>query len=75
MMRSLSGLHRVSIRHLRLVTAIAEGGSMVRAAEAVGLTRPAVTKAVRDLEVELGVDLFERGYMTVEERRGVLYQR
>ena len=61
MMRSLSGLHRVSIRQLRLVTAIAEGGSMVRAAEAVGLTQPAVTKAVRDLERELGVELFERG--------------
>ena len=61
MMRSLSGLHRVSIRQLRLVTAIAEGGSMVRAAEAVGLTQPAVTKAVRDLERDLGVELFERG--------------
>ena len=61
MIRSLVGLHRVSIRQLRLVAAIAEGGSMVRAAEAVGLTQPAVTKAVRDLERDLGVDLFERG--------------
>ena len=34
---------------------------MVRAAEAIGLTQPAVTKAVRDLERDLGVDLFERG--------------
>ena len=34
---------------------------MVRAAEAIGLTQPAVTKAVRDLESDLGVRLFERG--------------
>ncbi len=58
---SLSGLHRVSIRQLRLVAEIAEGGSMVRAAEAVGLTQPAVTRAMRDLEGDLGVELFERG--------------
>ena len=61
MVRSLIGLHRVSIRQLRLVMAIVEGGSMVRAAEAIGLTQPAVTKAVRDLERDLGVELFARG--------------
>lgn len=61
MIRSLIGLHRVSIRQLRLILAIVEGGSMVRAAEAVGLTQPAVTRAVRDLERDLGVDLFVRG--------------
>ena len=61
MIRSLIGLHRVSVRQLRLVMAIVEGGSMVRAAEAIGLTQPAVTKAVRDLERDLGVELFARG--------------
>ena len=61
MNRSLIGLHRVSIRHLRLVAAMADGGSMVHAAETIGLTQPAVTKAVRDLERDLGVELFERG--------------
>lgn len=34
---------------------------MVRAGEAVGMTQPAVSKAVRDLERDLGVKLFERG--------------
>ena len=34
---------------------------MVRAGEAVGMTQPAVSKAVRDLERDLGVRLFERG--------------
>ena len=61
MVRSLIGLHRVSIRQLRLVAAIADVGTMVRAGDAVGLTQSAVTKAVRDLERDLGVDLFERG--------------
>lgn len=61
MVRSLIGLHRVSIRQLRLVTTIAEVGSMVRAGEAVGMTQPAVTKAVRDLERDFGGDLFDRG--------------
>ena len=59
--RGLVGLHRVSVRQLRLVTAIAEVGSMVRAGEAIGMTQPAVTKSVRDLERDLGVKLFDRG--------------
>ena len=61
MVRSLVGLQRVSIRQLRLVATITEVGSMVRAGEVVGMTQPAVTKAVRDLERDLGVQLFQRG--------------
>lgn len=61
MVRSLVGLHRVSVRQLRLVTTIAQVGSMVRAGEAVGMSQPAVTKAVRDLEQIFGVTLFGRG--------------
>ena len=61
MARSLIGLHRVSVRQLRLVATVAEVGTMVRAGEAIGMTQSAVTKAIRDLELDLGVDLFERG--------------
>ena len=61
MARSLIGLHRVSVRQLRLIATVAEVGTMVRAGEAIGMTQSAVTKAVRDLEMDLGVDLFERG--------------
>ena len=61
MVRSIAGFHRVSVRQLRLVAAIAEAGSMVRAGEAIGMTQPGVSKAVRDLERDLGVALFERG--------------
>ena len=61
MTRSLIGLHRVSVRQLRLVATVAEVGTMVRAGEAIGMTQSAVTKAIRDLEIDLGVDLFDRG--------------
>ncbi|MCR9220974.1 MAG: LysR family transcriptional regulator [Alphaproteobacteria bacterium] len=61
MTRSLTGLNRASIRQLRLLVAVAETGSMVRAGEAIGLSQPAVTKSIRDLETDLGAPLFERG--------------
>ncbi|RZL09386.1 MAG: LysR family transcriptional regulator [Rubrivivax sp.] len=40
--------------------AIASHGSLVRAAQSLGLTQPALTKAVRRLEQALGVALFTR---------------
>jgi DNA-binding transcriptional LysR family regulator len=61
MNRSLTGLNRASIRQLRLLIAVAETGSMVRAAEAIGLSQPAVTKSIQDMETDLGATLFERG--------------
>ncbi|GIX12671.1 MAG: galactose-binding protein [Paracoccaceae bacterium] len=61
MTRALIRLNRASIRQLHLLVAVAEAGSMRRAGEQVGLSQPAVTKAIRDLEDDLGVRLFERG--------------
>lgn len=61
MTRSLTGLNRASIRQLRLLVAVAETGSMLRAGEVIGLSQPAVTKSIRDLEADLGVPLFDRG--------------
>lgn len=61
MTRALTGLNRASIRQLRLLVAVAEAGSMVRAGEAIGLSQPAVTKSIRDLETDVGAPLFERG--------------
>ncbi|WP_116050892.1 LysR substrate-binding domain-containing protein [Amycolatopsis palatopharyngis] len=51
---------RLKIRHLVLVTAIAEHGSIVRAAEHLHITQPVVTRALRDVETLLGVILFTR---------------
>ncbi|MFE6734561.1 LysR substrate-binding domain-containing protein [Microbacterium sp. NPDC057650] len=51
---------RVKIRHLVLVTAVADAGTLVRAAEALHITQPVVTRGLRELEEVLGVPLFER---------------
>ncbi|MER7502690.1 LysR substrate-binding domain-containing protein [Nonomuraea pusilla] len=55
----LSG--RLKLRHLVLVTAIAEQGSVLRAAEHLHLAQPAVTRGLREVEQILGVELFTRG--------------
>lgn len=55
----LSG--RLKLRHLVLVTSIAEQGSVLRAAEHLHLAQPAVTRGLRELEDILGVELFVRG--------------
>lgn len=46
---------------LRCLAAVATHGSTLRAAEAVFLSQPAVTRAVLELEKVCGVALFERG--------------
>ena len=51
---------RLKIRHLLLVTSIADAGSVVRAAEAMHITQPVVTRGLRDVEEILGVNLFDR---------------
>ena len=52
---------RLKLRHLTLVTAIAEQGSVVRAAEQLLVTQPVVTRGLRELEAILGARLFDRG--------------
>ncbi|GAA1782664.1 LysR substrate-binding domain-containing protein [Agromyces lapidis] len=51
---------RLKIRHLVLVAAIADEGTLVRAAEALHITQPVVTRGLREVEDLLGVPLFER---------------
>jgi DNA-binding transcriptional LysR family regulator len=45
---------------MRCVLAIAEAGSLTRAAEGLGLAQPALTQTINRLEQELGVKLFLR---------------
>ncbi len=73
---------RVKIRHLILVTAIADEGTLVRAAESLHITQPVVTRGLREVEEVLGVPLFERmprgvkptpyGISFIERARSVL---
>lgn len=49
-----------STRQLRNFVTVLETGSFLRAAENLNQTQPAMSKSIRVLETQLGVDLFER---------------
>lgn len=51
---------RVKFRHLQCFLEIARQQSVVKAAAALSVTQPAVSKTIRELEGLLGVALFER---------------
>ena len=51
----------MTIQQLRYVIAISEAGSYNKAAEALYLSQPTLTNAVRELEKELGITVFNRG--------------
>ncbi len=50
----------LELRHLRVVVAIADAGSIGAAARALGLDQPLVSRQLRRIETELGVALFHR---------------
>jgi LysR family pca operon transcriptional activator len=56
---------RIKIRHLACFLEVANRRSFGAAAEALAITQPAVSKAIAELELILGVQVFERS------RRGV----
>ena len=50
-MKSVDAIvRRVTLRELRLLAAIAHSGSILKAAQEVGLSQPALSKALADLE-------------------------
>jgi DNA-binding transcriptional LysR family regulator len=51
---------RVRLRDLHIVLAVAEAGSMSRAADRLAISHPVVSKTIGDLEHALGVRLFDR---------------
>ena len=57
---------RLKLRDLRLLLAVAEAGSMAKAAAHINLTQSAVSRAIAELEHTLGVRLFDRTPQGVE---------
>ena len=53
-------LSRLSLRQLRLVAAVTEHGQLSLAADELGITQPAASRTLADMERLLGVPLFER---------------
>ncbi len=50
----------MTIKHLKIFIAVYEAESMTKASERLGMTQPAVTRAIQELEQHYGVTLFER---------------
>src|SRR6266852_7381546 len=50
----------LEIRHLRLVSAVADVGSLTRAGDQLHLTQSALSHQLRDIETRLGAALFLR---------------
>ena len=50
----------MTLQQIYYVLTIAETGSMNKAAEALFVSQPALTGAVKELESEIGICIFER---------------
>ena len=57
---------RVKLRDLHILMAIADTGSMAKAAARLGISHPAVSKTISDIEGVLGVRLLDRGSQGAE---------
>jgi LysR family transcriptional regulator of abg operon len=54
-------LARLRFRHLQLIAEVERTGSLSRAADALSLTQPALSKALKEIEDMLGFAIFHRG--------------
>lgn len=58
--RTAQIIRRMHLRDLRVFLAVAQTGSMAKASESLRITQPSVSKTIKNLETDLGVQLFER---------------
>jgi DNA-binding transcriptional LysR family regulator len=57
---------RIKLRDLHILMAVADTGSMAKAAARLRISHPAVSKAISEIEGTLGVRLFDRGSQGAE---------
>jgi DNA-binding transcriptional LysR family regulator len=62
-------LRRLKLRDLHILDVVAEAGSMAKAAPRLGMSQPAVSRVVAEMEQLLGVPLFDRTSTGVELTR------
>lgn len=56
----------IKVQDLRMIVALDEHGTILNAANIMGLSQPAITKRLQDLEKDLGITLFHRMSRGVE---------
>jgi DNA-binding transcriptional LysR family regulator len=74
----------IDLRLIRYATALAEHGSFTRAAEALGVAQPTLSRSISDLEADIGLPLFTRhrhgaeptdfGYLFLQQAAAVAAQ-
>lgn len=65
----------MELRHLRYFTAVADELNFRKAAESLSISRPALSKQIKDLENEIGVRLLERDTVRVSlTKAGEIFQ-
>ncbi|STR39460.1 LysR family transcriptional regulator YdcI [Klebsiella michiganensis] len=61
MQKMVFSVQRIRLRHLHTFVAVAQQGTLGRAAETLNLSQPALSKTLNELEQLTGTRLFERG--------------
>jgi DNA-binding transcriptional LysR family regulator len=57
---------RLKLHDMRVLMSVIQAGSMVKAAERLGTSQPAISRSISDLEHALGVRLLDRGPRGIE---------
>ncbi|SMF27297.1 DNA-binding transcriptional regulator, LysR family [Alteromonadaceae bacterium Bs31] len=67
----------ISIEQLKILVTVAEGSSLKQAADKLFKTQPAISLAIKQMEAQLGIALFNReGYrLALNEHGQILYQK